>query len=182
MNGYVNGFYFGTPEALEAIKKAEAPKITRAVEVGGIPPIGATGVVDPWTHFAMQAYREDGLSETQLSYLGRQIGYVDERGQPTEAWTRAYEIGFMEVEPRPLPPIDAGMPLSGIPFRQLTKLEQERADIFPYFLPLASLGETGSRIAAGKLFSDIEGAIKWLLVLAAIGAAIYFGIKVWKKI
>jgi len=130
----------------------------------------------------MQAYQDPGLSDVQLSYVGRQIGYVDEKGQPTSGWKRAYEIGLMPVEPRCLPPIDAGMPMSGIPWRRMTELERERADILPYFFPFASLQETGFRAAEGKLWDDIKGTVKWLLLLGAIGGVIYMGMKGLEKI
>ncbi|MBA7570233.1 hypothetical protein ES708_11981 [subsurface metagenome] len=155
-------------------------KSIRATDVPGIPPAWATGMVDPWTHFAMQAYRDPGLSDEQLSLLGRQIGYVNEKGEPTEAWTWAYGFGLVEVEPRPLPPIDAGMPMSGIPWRRMTELERERADILPYFFPFASLAETGFRIGEGKMTEDIQGTIKWLLLFGAIGGAIYLAWRVWQ--
>ncbi len=157
-------------------------EVIRATEVEGISPAWATGIVDPWTHFAMQAYRKDGYTPEQLSLRGRQIGYVDEKGQPTESWKRAYEWGFVAVEPRALPPIDAGMPMSGVPYRKLTQLERERADIFPYFFPFSSLAETGSRAKEGKLWDDIQGTVKWILLLAVIGGIAYGGLKAAKKI
>ncbi len=155
-------------------------EMVRATDVGGVPPAWATGIVDPWTHFAMQAYRDPGLSDVQLSYIGRQIGYVNEKGEPTSGWLRAYELGLVAVVPRPLPPIDAGMPMSGVPWRRMTELERERADILPFFLPFASLGEIGWRMGEGKFTEDIQGTIKWLLLFGIIGGIIYLGWRAWK--
>ena len=61
-------------------------------------------------------------------------------------------------------------------------LERETTDIYPYIPFFASPAETLARAKEGKLLSDIEGTIKWLLILAIIAGAVYLGLKAWKKL